>query len=405
MQFSQHVRDTTVDFLKDLIRIPSTRGNEGPAAHLAHERILPYVDESCLVEIDDSIMDDPDYDFPLPNFTYQDTPQVEAVIHGEGTGKNIVFNAHLDVVPPSEGQVDAYNPIEENGKLYGRGAIDDKGGIATLFAVAMMLKENGIKPKGDIIFHFVVEEENGGNGTLAMVRRGVEADAAVVLEPSDLAIFPSVRGAVWFELAVFGRATHSGNIAGRISAVDKAYQAIEILRKYHDRLLEESRGLPLFDQYPDPMPLTIGQINGGNWPSSVPSQTVLKGLIGFLPNKNRHEVQAELRQALQIEGDEWLRENFEISFNLLNNDGNMLPVDHPLVTTLRDAALKNNLPGKIDAMVAACDAWQYANTLNIPTVVFGPGSLALCHAADEHILIDDMMKAASVLADFIVAYQ
>jgi acetylornithine deacetylase len=405
MQFSQHVRDTTVDFLKDLIRIPSTRGNEGPAAHLAHERILPYVDESCLVEIDDSIIDDPDYDFPLPNFTYQDTPQVEAVIRGEGTGKNIVFNAHLDVVPPSEGQVDAYNPIEENGKLYGRGAIDDKGGIATLFAVAMMLKENGIKPKGDIIFHFVVEEENGGNGTLSMVRRGVEADAAVVLEPSDLAIFPSVRGAVWFELAVFGRATHSGNIAGRISAVDKAYQAIEILRKYHDRLLEGSRGLPLFDQYPDPMPLTIGQINGGNWPSSVPSQTVLKGLIGFLPNKNRHEVQAELRQALQIEGDEWLRENFEISFNLLNNDGNMLPVDHPLVTTLRDAALKNNLPGKIDAMVAACDAWQYANTLNIPTVVFGPGSLALCHAADEHILIDDMMKAASVLADFIVAYQ
>jgi acetylornithine deacetylase len=405
MQFSNDVLQTTVEFLKDLIRIPSTRGKEGPAARLTQERFLPHVDESNLVEIDDSIMDDPDYDFPLPNFTYKDTPQVEAIIRGEGSGKNIVFNAHLDVVPPSEGQVDAYNPIEENGKLYGRGAIDDKGGIATLFAVAMMLKENGIKPKGDIIFHFVVEEENGGNGTLAMVRRGVEADAAVVLEPSDLAIFPSVRGAVWFELAVFGRATHSGNISGRISAVDKAYQAIEILRKYHDRLLEESRGLPLFDQYPDPMPLTIGQINGGNWPSSVPSQTVLKGLIGFLPNKNRHEVQAELRQALETEGDEWLRENFKISFNLLNNDGNMLPVDHPLVTTLRNAALKNDLPGKIDAMVAACDAWQYANTLNIPTVVFGPGSLSICHALEEHIVVDDMMKAASVLADFIVAYQ
>ena len=226
MQFSNHVQYTTIEFLKDLIRIPSTRGKEGPAARLTQERFLPYVDESNLVEIDDSIMDDPDYDFPLPNFTYKDTPQVEAILRGEGTGKKVVFNAHLDVVPPSEGQVDAYNPLEKNGKLYGRGAIDDKGGIATLFALAMILKENGVKLKGDIIFHFVVEEENGGNGTLAMVRRGLEADAAVILEPSDLAIFPSVRGAVWFELAVFGRATHSGNISGRISAVDKAYHAI-----------------------------------------------------------------------------------------------------------------------------------------------------------------------------------
>jgi acetylornithine deacetylase len=405
MRFSQHVRDSTIEFLKDLIRIPSTRGKEGPAARLAQERIQPYVDESNLVEIDDSIMDDPDYDFPLPNFTYKDTPQVEVIIRGEGTGKNVVFNAHLDVVPPSEGQVDAYHPKEEHGKVYGRGAIDDKGGIATLFALAIMLKEEGIKPKGDIIFHFVVEEENGGNGTLAMVRRGVNADAAVILEPTSLAILPSVRGAVWFELKVFGKATHSGNISGRISAVDKAYQAIEILKRYHDRLLEESRDLPLFDQYPDPMPLTIGQINGGNWPSSVPSQTILKGLIGFLPNKTRHEVQSELRQALKAEGDQWLRENFEISFNMLNNDGNMLPVDHPLVTTMRNAALKNDLPGKVDAMVAACDAWQYANTLNIPTVVFGPGSLNLCHALEEHIVIDDMMKAASVLADFLIAYQ
>jgi len=405
MQFSKHVRHTTIEFLKDLIRIPSTRGNEGPAACLAHERILPYVDESNLIEIDDSIMDDPDYDFPIPNFTYKDTPQVEAIIRGEGTGKNVVFNAHLDVVPPSEGQVDAYNPIEDNGKLYGRGAIDDKGGIATQFALAMMLKEKGVKPKGDIIFHFVVEEENGGNGTLAMIRRGVNADAAVVLEPTDLAILPSVRGAVWFELKVFGKATHSGNVSGRISAVDKAYQAIGILQRYHDKLLEESRGLLLFDNYPDPMPLTIGQFYSGNWPASVPSLAVLKGLIGFLPNKTRHEVQEELQQALKTEGDEWLRENFEIKFNMLNNDGNMLPIDHSLVTALRNAAMKNNLPGKIDAGVGACDAWQYANTLNIPTVVFGPGSLGLCHAANEHIVIDDMMKAASVLADFLVAYQ
>jgi len=405
MQFSKNVQDTTVDFLKDLIRIPSVRGKEGPAARFAYEHMSKLVDECNLVTVDDSIMDDPDYDFPLPNFTYKDTPMVESIIRGDGTGKTIVFNAHLDVVPPSEGQDNAYNPIEEDGKIFGRGAIDDKGGIATQYALAMMLKENGIKPKGDIIFHFVFEEENGGNGTLAMVRRGVEADAAVVLEPSDLAVFAAVRGAVWFELKVFGKATHSGNVSGRISAVDEAYQAIEIFKRYHDNLLAESRGMPLFDVYPDPMPLTIGQFNSGNWPASVPNLAVVKGLIGFLPNKTRAEVQEGLRQALKTEGDEWLRDNFEIEFNMLNNDGNMLPADHPLVTTMVEAAQKNGLPGKVDAMVAACDAWQYANTVGIPTLVFGPGKLSLCHGVDENIVIDDMMKAASVLADFVVAYQ
>lgn len=405
MQYSKNVQDETVKFLKDLIRVPSVRGKEGPAARLACERIAPYVDECKLIQVDDSIMDDPDYDFPLPNFTYKDTPQVEAIIRGDGTGKTIVFNAHLDVVPPSEGQDNAYNPIEEDGKISGRGSVDDKGGIATQFALAMILKEAGIKPKGDIIFHFVFEEENGGNGTLAMVRRGVKADAAVVLEPSRMAIFPAVRGAVWFELKVFGKATHSGNTSGRVSAVDKAYQAIEIFRRYHDNLLKESRGLPLFDDYPDPMPLTIGQFNSGNWPASVPSEAVIKGLIGFLPNKTRADIQEGLRQALKTEGDEWLRDNFEIKFNMLNNDGNMIPVDHPLVTTLVEAAKENGLPGKVDAMVAACDAWQYANTVGIPTVVFGPGDLAVCHGANEHIVIEDMMKAATVLADFLIAYQ
>ncbi len=405
MQYSKNVQDETVKFLKDLIRVPSVRGKEGPAARLACERIAPYVDECKLIQVDDSIMDDPDYDFPLPNFTYKDTPQVEAIIRGDGTGKSVVFNAHLDVVPPSEGQDDAYNPKEVDGKIYGRGAVDDKGGIATQFALAMILKEAGIKPKGDIIFHFVFEEENGGNGTLAMVRRGVNADAAVILEPSSMAIFPAVRGAVWFELKVFGKATHSGNVSGRVSAVDKAYQAIEILKRYHDNLLKESRGLPLFDDYPDPMPLTIGQFNSGNWPASVPSEAVLKGLIGFLPNKTRADVQEGLYQALKTEGDEWLRENFEIKFNMLNNDGNMIAVDHPLVTTLAGAAKEHGLSGKVDAMVAACDAWQYANTVGIPAVVFGPGDLAVCHAVNEHIVVDEMMKAATVLADFLIAYQ
>lgn len=401
---SDAVQQRTINFLKELIRIPSTRGYEGNAARYSQRAFQDFSDSSMLVPIDDSIMEHPDYDFWLPDFTYQDTPQVEVIIKGETPGKAVVFNTHLDVVPPSAGQQDPFTPQERKGKIFGRGSVDAKGQVATLYALAQILRENDLKPRGDVIFHLVVEEENGGNGTLAMVNRGVEADAAIVLEPSELKIIPAVRGAVWFQLRVFGKATHSGNTEGRISAIDAAYQAIEILRSYHNRLLDSSRHLPLFDEYADPMPLTIGQFESGTWPATVPDEATLQGLIGFLPNKNRKEVQLELEEALRTQGDDWLKDNFEITFPMLRNDGNSLPVDHPLVQAFRTSVQRTGLTPKIDAMRAACDAWQYANKLEIPTVVFGPGSLSVAHSAEEHIAGEEIFLAAQVLADFVMTY-
>ncbi len=402
IQLTDKIKEETRHFLLDLIRIPSTRGNEGPASRFVAERIVPYVDDCRLVEIPDTIQDDPDYAFRLPDFTYRNTPQVECVIRGSGGGRSLLFNAHLDVVPPSEGQPQAYQPREDSGAVYGRGAVDDKGQVAALFALAAALRQSGIRPPGDVTFHFVVEEENGGNGTLAMVRRGIRADAAVVLEATEFHVVPAVRGAVWFELEVYGRAGHSGNVAGRISALDKAFEAIQVLREYHDCLLAESRHIPLFDAYPDPMPLTIGQCEAGNWPASVPSKALLKGLIGFLPNHNRFEIQKGLRDALASSPDEWLREHFRLSFPMLNSDGNMLPVDHPLVVDLLSALERNGLPANVRAMTAACDAWFYNNMASIPTVVFGGGSLSCAHAADEHILLEDVYQTARVLLDLVM---
>jgi acetylornithine deacetylase len=397
------IREQTRGFLSDLIRIPSLRGHEGPASRFVARQIAPYVDECRLVDIPDSIQKDPDYAFRLPNFTYRDTPQVECMIRGAGTGPSLLLNAHLDVVPPSEGQNEAFEPREENGVVFGRGAVDDKGQVAALFALAMFLRSKGIRPPGDLTFHFVVEEENGGNGTLAMVRRGVKADAAIVLEATEFHVVPAVRGAVWFELETFGRAGHSGNIAGRISALDKAYEAIQLFRNYHDTLLASSRHLPLFDVYEDPMPLTIGQCEAGNWPASVPARATLKGLIGFLPNTDRFAVQKGLRAALENAPDEWLRNNFKLTFPMLNSDGNMLPVDHPLVKKLLSALESNGLPPRVRAMTAACDAWFYNNLAGIPTLVFGGGSLACAHAKDEHILLADVYQTAEVLFDFVMS--
>jgi acetylornithine deacetylase len=401
---SEQVRERTLKFLMELIGVPSTRGNEGPAAKLTQAWVKDYTDACTLVPMEDSLQDDPDYAFKLPGFHYTDQANVECLIKGRGESQPLIFNAHLDVVPPSEGQEHPFEPRFENGRIFGRGACDDKGQVATLFTLAQLLREGGVRPPGDVIFHFVVEEENGGNGTLAMVRRGVNARAVVICESTALEIVPAVRGAVWFELTTYGRAAHSGTSTGamRISALDKAFEATQILRRLHDRILAESHGMPLFDVYEDPMPLTVGQCEAGTWPATIPAKATMKGLLGFLPNYNRRQVKQMMRQAILDEGDEWLRTHFEITFPMLNNDGNSIPTDHPLVMKLRAALAGRGLPQTVRALTAACDAWQYCNQPGIPTVVFGPGSLGFAHSKDEQIGLDEIMTGAEVLYDFVM---
>lgn len=387
--------------LEDLVAIPTTRGREREGMTVLQEAMAHVVDVARLVPVDDSIRDDPRYAFPLPDQRYTDTVNLECVIKGTGDAAPILFNTHMDVVPASEGQEDAFTAVWRGGTVYGRGACDAKGQIATLYALAHMVRVSGPPPM-DLTFHVVVEEENGGNGTLAMVRRGIDAQAAIVLEPSDLAIYAAVRGAVWFRLRTTGRAGHSGSQQVRISALDQAIEAMRILRDYHDRLLKRSRGLTLFDEYDDPMPITFGQCIAGAWPASVPSEAIVTGVFGFLPNVDQEVVQAEMRAALRTSEDAWLREHAELSFPMLNNDGYALAAGHPLVAALSESARACDVAKGVGAMTASCDAWLYNNIAGIPTVVFGPGSLANAHGKDEHLRMDDVMVAARVLHDLVM---
>ncbi|MEW5717762.1 MAG: M20/M25/M40 family metallo-hydrolase, partial [Chloroflexota bacterium] len=126
------------------------------------------------------------------------------------------------------------------------------------------------------------------------------------------------------------------------------------------------------------------------------------GVLGFLPNHHRHQVQAGMRETLRSQSDEWLRDHFNLTFPMLNSDGNTIPMDHPIVTSLRAAVRKNHAPDRVRAMTASCDAWLYNNQAQIPTVVFGPGSLSYAHSKEEQIKLDDILTAASVLADWVM---
>jgi acetylornithine deacetylase len=382
-------------FLCDLIRFPSISGKEADAMGYAEHKFAELAEVERIF-LSNHLREDEDYADPIPGLEYEGRWQLRVRLPGAGAGRSLLFNTHLDVVPPSQGQDNPWEPSRGNGIIRGRGACDAKGQATTIFLVMAVLRKLECKLKGDLLAHLVVEEENGGNGTLAMVRRGEQADGCIVLEPTELRILSSVRGAVWFRVICTGKPGHSGRVGDSVSALKMATRVIDLFERFHARLLAASRGIPLFDVFPNPMPITFGKLQAGNWPATAPAQAVLEGVLGFLPNKSRHQVMAELRQAIREEGDEWLREHCQVEF-MYRHDSHVLSPDHELVQGLQASCRKAGKQGEITAMTASCDSWFYNNQLEIPTVVFGPGSLRHAHSNEEQIGLEEIAAGAAIL--------
>ena len=181
-----------------------------------------------------------------------------------------------------------------------------------------------------------------------------------------------------------------------------ARDAIAVLEEYHARLLAGSRGFPLFDPYPNPMPITFGRLYAGNWPAAAPSKAVLEGVLGFLPNKTKEQVCEEMRQALEA-GDSSLKGNTDLHF-MYRHDCSVVEPAHELPTALLSAGQATGAPLAIDAMTASCDAWFYSNQLGIPTVVYGPGTLKVAHSSKEQISMSQIAEATEVLVHLVLSY-
>jgi acetylornithine deacetylase len=391
------------EFLCDIMKYPSTSGQEHELMLFLEKKFQAMNSKVERVAMSDAIINDPDYCDPVPDIKYDGRFNLRISKKGEGQGKTLLFNAHTDVVPASEGMTDPWNPRIEGDNIFGRGACDDKGQVALFYLIMKVLDELGIELDGNIIGHLVNEEENGGNGSLAMTRAGENADACIVLEPTENRLLTSIRGAVWFKIQFKGIAGHSGTVGQTKSALLMARDAIGVLEKYHAGLLAASKGFPLFDPYPNPMPITFGKLESGNWPAAAPNKATLEGVLGFLPNKTKEDICREMKEALLNGGIGLTEDDFELSF-MYRHDCSVLEPEHELPQMLLESSGKTGVPMKIDAMTASCDAWFYNNQLRIPTLVFGAGTLKVAHSKDEHISIVDIGDAAGILLNFILKY-
>jgi acetylornithine deacetylase len=274
-----------------------------------------------------------------------------------------------------------------------------KGGNLAAMLAIQALRETGCVLKGDVIFHSVVEEESGGAGTLSAVLEGFTADAAIIPEPTNMKIFPSQQGSMWFRITVKGKAAHGGTRYEGISAIEKSMLVVNALQKLeqvrNDRITD-----PLYENIPIPVPVNIGKINGGNWPSSVPDTVILEGRIGVTPNETMEEVKAELQAAMNSIGDKWLKVHpVEVEWFGAQWLPGMIDKEHELMQMLtKNFRDSQGVDPVIEASPWGTDGGLLTTVGNTPSIVFGPGVTAVAHYPNEYIEISKIIEAAEIIA-------
>ncbi|MEB1809451.1 MAG: peptidase [Bacillaceae bacterium] len=391
-----------IELLQKLVRNRSIQTNEYEAQQVIINHLQKLDLEIDEWEVTGDIFTHPYFCSTRKSFL--NSPNVVGVKRGIGKGKSIILNGHIDVVP--EGDVtqwtdDPYSGKIEGGKMYGRGTTDMKGGTVSLLLAIQALKELGIQLNGDIIFQSVIEEESGGAGTLGTLLRGYKADAAIIPEPTNMKIFPRQQGSMWFRLTVKGRSAHGGTRYEGVSAIEKSMVVIQELQN-----LEKVRNArivdPLYENTPIPIPINLGVIKGGDWPSSVADEVIIEGRIGVAPDEEMRHAQEELRLCLKsLESiDLWFREKpVGLDWFGARWVPGTIDEDHPLMGILQSKfeQVKQTDP-KIEASPWGTDGGLLEKLGGIPVIVFGPGTTEIAHFPNEYIELERMFEVAEIIA-------
>jgi acetylornithine deacetylase len=319
-------------------------------------------------------------------------PNLVARIGDASAGsRSLMFNGHLDVVGVEGMLHPPFAAEEREGRIYGRGSADMKGGIAAMCAAAHRAACAGLP--GEIIIAAVADEEYESLGTRALLARGVRADACVVTEPTKLAIMPAHRGFVWMEVEILGRAAHGSRWDIGVDAIRHAGLLLAELDRLDAEVLPR-RTHPLLGRGS----LHASLIEGGIGMSTYPDRCVLKLERRTIPGERAEDALEEVRRA--GEAVRARRPTFAAEWRLLVTQGpSDVAIDAPLVRGLAAAIDACAEPTRIEGMSAWTDA-ALLNDAGVPAVCFGPGDISLAHAAEEYIPLDEIDRAATVLTGF-----
>ncbi len=397
-------RERLVGDLAAMIRIPSITGSEEAVMAWAADalRELGLVVETVRPDLATVRAD---VAWPGEEMPRRSLPVVIGRL-GRSGGRRIVLSGHLDVVPPGDPATwttDPWGGEIRDGAIYGRGACDMKGGVASILAAVRALGAAGDLERltGELTVALVPSEEDGGQGTLAAIRAGATGDLAIITEPSDLDVVVAHAGAFTFRLTVPGRAAHASRRREGVSALDKLWVLARALEADEARR-NEAETDPLMTALGLPYPTIIGIVGGGEWASTVLDRVTADGRYGVRLGQSEADAAAELRACIDAAcaADDFLRDHpatVEITGGRFGSA--RLPSDHPLPVGLAETieAVTGRRPALLGEPYGA-DMRLFVNVGDTPCVIFGPGNVKVAHSADEHVPLVQVEDCARVLA-------
>lgn len=396
-----------LDDLRSLVRIPSVTGSEEAVSAWAVDALRTLGLDVEVVRPDlDAHRTDPDW--PGEEMARTSLPVVIGRVGAAG-GRRLVLSGHLDVVPPGDPATWTADPWAgevRDGWLYGRGACDMKGGVASILAAVRSLRDDGSLARldGELMVVLVPSEEDGGQGTLAAIRAGATGDLAVITEPSSLDIVVAHAGAITFRLTVPGRAAHASQRREGVSALDNLFTLVRALEADEERR-NSAETDPLMTALGLPYPTIIGMVSGGDWASTVLDRVVADGRYGVRLGQSPADAAEELRRCIAdaCAADDFLREHpatVEITGGRFGSA--RVDDDHALTVGLSDAA--ERVTGVRPALYGApygADMRLFVGVGGTPCVIYGPGHARHAHSADERVPLDEVETCARVLAAWV----
>jgi len=372
--------DAVIEFHRALVRIPSV--NPPGDVRAAIER--------CRAPLDAA-------GFGTRVVLEQETmPNLIATFEA-GAGPVVGFNAHLDVVPigePSAWTHDPFGAEVEGGRVYGRGAGDDKGSVAAQVMAAIALKKSGVPLAGTLVVNEVADEEVGGQHGARFVVEGnhFAPDFMIVGEQTMNEVALGEKGSAGTQIIVHGRTAHGALPWEGANAIEAMAEIIVALRRQYWPVVA-TRTNPYFH----PSSASVNMFSGGVKGNVVPDRAEIvidRRLVpGEDPETVREEMAAIAREAAAaIDGI-----RVEVDAPLAGGPASLLPAGSPLVQSMVRANQVLGLSTNLRGFSMATDGRFFARR-GVPTIIYGPGDPRLAHVPDEWIGIDEILQATRAYA-------
>ena len=324
-------------------------------------------------------------------------------------GRSALFNGHLDVVSPEPvalWETDPFVPTRRNGWLYGRGAGDMKAGVAAMSYAVHAVERAGFGLRAPVTLEAVIEEECCGNGALACLAAGYDAEAVLIPEPFGPTLYTAQVGVLWFKVRMHGRPSHVLAAAAGANAIEKSFPVMAALRRLEAEMNAEPRPAP-YAAMDHPLHLNIGIFQGGDWPSTVPAAAEFHGRLSFFPGTSYDAVCRRIANAVAeaAREDPWLAGNPPaVEFYGFRSEGHTIERAHPVLAALNGC--HRDLSGR--------DAADYVSTCTTDLRVFhcfgqargtcyGPVAENI-HAANERVDMASIVRTARTYALFLARW-